>query len=314
MSIRYGTRHGNAGARVTRLTQLGVLAIAAVLFSTETAHAFCRSSTCRNTAKSTCPTDDDGCPSTGAKLFWPTSCLTFAMNARGTESLDPGQTRDVIQKSFATWSNVACAEGGYASLTFGEHDPVPCAKSGFNDPGRNVNLVMFQDSDWNYRGIDGTIAKTSVTFNDKTGEIYDADIEVNAAFNTLTITEGPVGAEYDLQSVLTHEIGHFIGIAHSPDPTAVMYSTYPPGSINRELSPDDVDAVCAAYPPGATRPCNTEPVGGFGATCEAPPKDDDGCSVAAPGPPSSAPSSATGTTLLLIGLGTAIAARASRRT
>lgn len=311
MFPRYGTKHGSPGARVT---PFGMLAIAAVLFSTGDARAFCRSTTCRNTAKTTCPTDDDGCPSTGAKLFWPTSCLTFAMNARGTESLDPGQTRDVIRKSFATWSNVACAEGGYATLTFGEHDPVPCAKSGFNKSGRNVNLVMFQDNDWTYRGIDGTIAKTSVTFDETTGEIQDADIEVNAAFNTLTITDDPMGVEYDLQSVLTHEIGHFIGIAHSPDPTAVMYARYPPGNVNRELTPDDVDAVCAAYPPGATLPCNTEPVGGFGATCEAPVEDDGVCSVGAPGAPASDSSQATTVAFVLIGLGTIFAARASRRT
>ena len=54
-----------------------------------------------------------------------------------------------------------------------------------------------------YRGIDGTLAKTSVTYNDTTGEIYDADIEVNSAYNEITITDDPAAIEYDLQAILT---------------------------------------------------------------------------------------------------------------
>src|SRR4029079_13354535 len=132
----------------------------------------------------------------------------------------------------------------------------------------NINVVLFQDDNWKYRGVDGTLAKTSVTYNDDTGEIYDADIAVDTANNTVTITDEPGKIQYDLQAIMTHEVGHFIGIAHSPLSAAVMFASYSPGSITqRKLHPDDVKAVCAIYPSTADLDCNTEPKGGFSPTC-----------------------------------------------
>jgi hypothetical protein len=87
----------------------------------------------------------------------------------------------------------------------------------------------------------------------------------------VTITDDPAKVQYDLQSILTHEVGHFIGIAHSPDPGAVMFASYAPGSTaQRELHPDDIEAVCAIYPSTSEAPCNTEPRGGFGPRCDDP--------------------------------------------
>ncbi len=192
------------------------------------------------------------------------------MNERGTQDLDPVDTRAVLRKTFQAWTEVPCPKGGNASMTFEERDPVSCKKSEYNKDAPNLNVVLFQDDDWKYRGIDGTIAKTSVTYNDETGEIYDADIEVNAANNTVTITDNQAKIEYDLQAILTHEVGHFIGIAHSAESSAVMFASYSPGSTSqRKLTPDDIDAVCTIYPPNNGVACNSTPRGGFSASCDA---------------------------------------------
>jgi hypothetical protein len=274
-----------------RFALAALTALLGVSAATSEARAFCRSSTCRASTGKECPTDDDGCPSTGAKLFWSTSCVSYAVNRLGTEALDPTDTRSVIRKCFQSWSDVPCPDGRAASMTFQERDPVSCKKSEYNKAGPNLNVVLFQDADWKYRGIDGTLAKTSVTFNEATGEIYDADIEVNAAFNEVTITDDPRKVQYDLQSILTHEVGHFIGIAHSSDQNAVMFASYNPGSTSlRRLTPDDVQAVCAAYPPGNGVACATEPRGGFSATCgdDGTPSGSCAVSAAAPTAPRSA--------------------------
>lgn len=247
------------------------------------AHAFCRSSACRSTAANPCETDDDGCSVTGAKLFWPTSCIGYTTNELGTQFHDPADTRAVIEKAFRNWSEVACPAGGIASLTFEEREPVACKRSGYDQDGPNVNVVLFQDDDWKYRSIDATLAKTSVTYNDVTGEIYDADIEVNSAFNEITITDDPEEVQYDLLSILTHEIGHFVGLAHSPDSTAVMYASYEPGSMGqRALMADDIAAVCTVYPPNSGVVCNPEPRGGFTATCPEAKADTGTCATATP--------------------------------
>lgn len=269
------------------LVGLAALAAGVVCVLPGEALAFCRSTTCRADATKgkECPKDDDGCPATGAKLFWPTSCVSYAVNKLGTESLDPNDTRDVIRKTFQSWSDVPCPAGGTASMTFQERDPVSCKKSEYNKTGPNLNVILFQDADWKYRGIDGTLAKTSVTFNEDTGEIYDADIEVNAAYNEVTITDDLRKVQYDLQSVLTHEVGHFIGLAHSADSNAVMFESYTPGSLAlRQLTPDDVDAVCAAYPPNDGKACNTEPRGGYSPFCGEEEEPKTSCTVASRSP------------------------------
>ncbi len=267
--MKAGARTTGGGAQgrvaVAALTLAGLLAV------TGDADAFCRSTTCRNTKDKQCEQDENGCSVDGKKLFWPTSCVSYAVNKRGTDRFDPEESRAAIRKTFQAWSDVACADGTTAAMTFQEREPVPCRTSEYNKTGANLNVVFFQDTNWKYRGIDATLAKTSVTYNDDTGEIYDADIEINATYNQFTMTDDPDKADTDLQAVLTHEVGHFIGIAHSSNSEAVMYAEYTPGSLTqRTLKPDDVEAVCAVYPADRGVACNTEPRGGFSATCNEP--------------------------------------------
>lgn len=301
--------------RTTFAPLLGVMALAALLATSADASAFCRSTTCRSTASKECATDENSCPTDGAKLLWPSSCISYAMNVNGTQDLDPIETRATIRRCFQAWAEVPCPSGGNASMTFEEREPAACKKSQYNKDGANLNVVLFQDDDWNYRGIDGTLAKTSVTYNDQTGEIYDADIEVNAANNTVTISNDPKIIDYDLQAVLTHEVGHFIGIAHSPDPSAVMFASYAPGSISqRVLTPDDVGAVCEIYPPKSGVVCNSTPRGGYSATCPDAPKST-GCMVAAtssPSPSEGTSSSGSPASCALFGFGLLAMARFAR--
>lgn len=271
------------------------------------AHAFCRSTTCRGTEAEPCNIDDSGCPADGAKLFWPTSCVSYATNELGTSRLDPDETRAVIRKAFQAWSDVGCPDGTVASMTFQERAPVPCHKSQYNPKGPNVNVILFQDTMWKYRGVDATLAKTSVTYSDDTGEIFDADIEINSAFNDMTITDDPDEIDTDLQAVITHEAGHFIGLAHSPDLEAVMYAQYPPHSTSqRYLAADDIAAVCATYPENKGFRCNTEPRGGFSATCDDPPAEKAQCSVASGTP------SLSGGLLAVLGCGLGVLLRGRR--
>lgn len=257
----------------------GVFAI--TLFDAHEADAYCRSTTCRG---SQCETDDDGCPISGKPLYWSSSCIGFNLQRNGSERVPLAEARLAILNSFAAWSEVPCPGGGNASLSFSPGEDVACHQSGYNTGGTNVNVVMFQDNDWKYRGIDGTLAKTSVTFNEETGEIYDADIEVNTAFNEVTVSDDKI--VYDLQAIMTHEVGHYLGFAHSPKPSATMYASYTPGTIGlRSLSDDDLGIMCEVYPPDRKAVCDTTPRGGMAApgTCgevTKTPTDPNGCAVA----------------------------------
>ena len=53
----------------------------------------------------------------------------------------------------------------------------------------------------------------------------------------------------DLDSLLTHEAGHLLGLGHTQDRAATMFPGYTRGSTGlRSLGYDDVSGLCAIYP------------------------------------------------------------------
>jgi hypothetical protein len=237
-----------------------------------------------------CPRDEQGCKTTGVPLYWPSSCIGVSLNEDSSQFIPYKYFEQAAVASFGAWTEVEC-ETGFASIGFARLDDVACHEAEYNKSGTNANIILFQDTRWGYTGVENNVAKTTVTFDDETGEILDADIEMNHANNHFTISDMVI--EYDLQSILTHEIGHMMGLDHTPDPYATMYFGYEPGTIEqRTLEPDDVFAVCAAYPPERDAACAPDPRGGLGDQCGgvAPPSgdddggdSDDGCTVSSNG-------------------------------
>src|SRR5262249_7789043 len=119
--------------------------------------------------------------------------------------------------------------------------------------------------------------------------IYDADMELNSADNDFTTDDTNV--DFDLLSILTHESGHFLGLAHSADIHAVMFPDYMEHTTNlRTLTADDIAGICAIYPPGdIPSDCDDAPRHGFSPLCgvDQPPGGTDGgtggCCTVTPG-------------------------------
>lgn len=266
-----------------RSRALACLALLATLAPASEALAYCRSTTCVGE----CPRDEEDCKTSGKPLFWAGGCVGFALQEDSSIHIPMKYFRQVAQRSFLAWTELEC-DSGISTLAFAELDEVSCNKTEYNTGGANANIILFQDNKWDYAGVDNTLAKTTVTFDDDTGEILDADIEINHAYNQFTINDDIV--EYDLESVLTHEVGHFIGLDHTPDFSATMFAGYEPGTIEqRTLEEDDILAACTVYPPERNVTCNTEPRGGFATECggkaaeEPAGEDEEGCSVSGAG-------------------------------
>lgn len=245
------------------------------------AEAYCRSTTCSGD----CARDEDGCKTAGKPLYWASSCVGFSLQQDASEHIPMKYARPPLVASFVEWSDVPCPDGGTADIRFTEAEEAVCARAEYNLDGPNANIILFQDTKWRYKGVENNVAKTTVTFDEETGEILDADIEINHANNYFTISDTDV--EFDLQSVVTHEVGHFIGLDHTPDFDATMFAGYDKGTIEtRSLEEDDSGGLCAIYPPGRAEKCITKPKGGFSADCgdtggSSDPAEEEGCTVSA---------------------------------
>ena len=64
-----------------------------------------------------------------------------------------------------------------------------------------------------------------------------------------------MGTGIDLYSVALHELGHALGLAHSANPSAVMYAYYTPGTVYAGLQQDDINGLLALYPPALDSEC-----------------------------------------------------------
>lgn len=231
------------------------------------------------------------CVQEGVPLAWRRRCIGYGVDMRGSESLDVDVVQDVVFRSFLNWLSVPCIGGDSIDLDVRpfERNSV-CSLAEFNGASRNVNTVAFVQ-DWESRTDSSgapydpnAIAVTTVWFDTGSGEIVDADMLLNEDFGPYLDcpdsgcpTQGTVPT--DLESIVTHEAGHFFGIAHSEVIDATMWFDYTPGSVDkRDLHIDDVTAICSIYPPNSLpESCSFEPRGGLDLECETPKSN--GCGI-----------------------------------
>ena len=250
---------------------------------------YCRTTTCA--APSSYPlsdgsceppdwSDSDTCKSNGesnAPLWWSTSCVGYDLNEAASRNVSYAELSAATTAAFQAWTTASCPSSNdraRPSIDVRDLGPVSCAKHAYDKTGPNQNVIVFHDDAWPYeaanRAASGAskslvVALTTVTFEPETGEIYDADVELNSADYTIAPltagTGGPgvPGETFDLQAVLTHELGHFLGLAHSPLADAVMNASgdSDTSSPKRTLRLEDTLAICAVYPADGTRSVST---------------------------------------------------------
>ena len=271
---------------------LSVIAVLGLTLSFSAgAFAFCRKTACvpATDVDGCLPDPVTGCYTKGAPLAWPQACVPFAVQQDGSPKLGitSSELRTVAIEAARSWISVDCGEFipsiGIAAMD----ETVSCQVPTYNKGGApNSNTIMFRDNDWPHGGGAATIqALTTVTYNVESGAILDADIELNSE-NVTIKTDGGLGP--DLQALLTHEFGHFLGFDHSDKSYATMYEYYGASQIKfRELADDDVEAMCTVYGDATEPPScqGAQPLHGFTSECLADSPPSGGCQLSPLGQP-----------------------------
>ena len=180
----------------------------------------------------------------------PKTILTQNQTASGRLN----EIEQVIQQSLSVWSSVSGT-----ALTSASIAPLVRGSAGNLCGSDGINSICFDQPDMAF--TPGVLAFTRVITADQIGiqlgsgapstqigQILDADIYFNpsdslVSFSTPTaLSANP--KSYDLESILTHELGHALGFSHSAVWSAMMYPYAPaPGTFNgTRPSPQQVDA------------------------------------------------------------------------
>ncbi|HSI05632.1 MAG TPA: matrixin family metalloprotease, partial [Myxococcota bacterium] len=175
---------------------------------------------------------------TGGSVKWAGASVVFYVDASGINSMPGDSDIAAAFQAMEAWSTVPCSSFRFVN-----------GGTTTGDPGQTIRFVHSAGS-WPSAG--GVVAYTA--FENSGADITRADIFVND-FEFTWSRAGDLRS-YDLQSVLTHELGHALGLQHSADPTNSMYWRGTKGStFFRTLSADDKAGLCYLYPV-SSGPCD----------------------------------------------------------
>jgi hypothetical protein len=171
----------------------------------------------------------------GAPIAWPESSAPVFLDVRSVGGFPVEEVAWAVQDALLEWNAVSCSAMhlDYAGLVV-------------ESPGFGITIHALEPGTAASALAEGAAGVTD-TYHDGTGVIYRADIHLSGdsiwALNGGWMAPGVV----DVQAVVTHELGHAMGLAHSREREATMY--FAGGAVAlRSLELDDQRALCTLHP------------------------------------------------------------------
>jgi hypothetical protein len=184
-------------------------------------------------------------PSNGNPLYWSNpGNVEIVLQDAGSDDIPDASDETALRMAIAAWN----ATTGTAARLVEDTSPASQARTDWESS--NLHLVLFDETNASgyFPGVSGIVALTPVWFFSG-GTITDADVLFNGQDHRFTTSQVP--GRFDVQDVAAHELGHLLGLDHSPWAGATMYPFVDPAVIlQRSLSEDELHGLRDAYPSG----------------------------------------------------------------
>lgn len=145
-------------------------------------------------------------------------------------TLSMQEIREALKRAFSRWASVI----PISFVEAREDDSVSFA---------DIKIGFYSGEHGDGDPFDGVLGVLAHSFSPEIGRIHLDAAETWAVDFEVTKSEVAV----DLESVLTHEIGHLLGLSHSSVKEAVMYPSLRPRDKRADLNIDDIKGVQSLY-------------------------------------------------------------------
>ena len=172
----------------------------------------------------------------GVNLLWNQPTVTYRL-----EFSERDKSILAVEKSLIE-QHIAWAVDSWTSFSCFPYD----IKKAEQDLKADVS-IRFEHDEWHHNKT--MVAYTHVNSEGKAaieGLIQSVQMEFNGA-QMFSFTEETTDTAVDFQTILLHELGHALGLAHVVDKTQVMDLGVKLGLKKRELTEADKTALCDAY-------------------------------------------------------------------
>lgn len=179
------------------------------------------------------------------------SSVRWSENSLPVRIVAPSSKKELIEPSLRSvcekWNRAAGRD--VIVYSFEEYESNNTSMTAIED---GKNRLYFSDSWSNLGQSDDSLAVTYYSYYGGVMVMKEGDIVFNVG-NQIFYTDFSESkmftniSQYDFESMLLHEVGHFMGLDHSSDADSVMLPSISNNALSRDLSLEDIREIFEKY-------------------------------------------------------------------
>jgi predicted Zn-dependent protease len=165
----------------------------------------------------------------GSPVHWTRAEIAVALDTSASSRyLDRLEVGLALERAAQAWNRIPASQPRFHFTS---------------EPERDVT-IRFCRGQWQGEVVD--LGRTQFTASPADGSVTSAMVELNECDHQFTPPDSTAQAPFDLQSVMTHELGHVLGLGHGDNSAAIMFPNGE-GAVTRVPHADDVATLALIY-------------------------------------------------------------------